>query len=207
MEKKTNSKKKEQDQEKPLHTQEPASETTNQDQTKEENIPFAEASLMPQSSDDLNQEFIDRIRELESKLAELNDRHLRLFSEFDNYRKRTVRERIELSKTAAADVITALLPVLDDLERASSLPGQNNNLPGDTNGITLIYNKLKTIMAQKGVEAIEAVPIDFDTDLHEAITHITAPEPALKGKVVEILQKGYVLNGKVIRYAKVVVAN
>ncbi|HSV76248.1 MAG TPA: nucleotide exchange factor GrpE [Bacteroidales bacterium] len=207
MEKKASSKKQELNQEKSLHNHQQASEAMGREQNDQINTSQTHEPVLPQASDDLNQELIDRIKELEARISELNDKHLRLFSEFDNYRKRTSKERIELSKTAAADIVTALLPVVDDLERASTLQDNNNIQPNDLEGITLIKNKLKTILAQKGVEAIDAVHNDFDTDLHEAITHIPAPDPSLKGKVVEILQKGYVLNGKVIRYARVVVAN
>ncbi len=156
---------------------------------------------------DMNQEMLDRIKELEAKVAEANEKHLRLFSEFDNYRKRTARERIELSKNASEEMITALLPVVDDLERASTLAAGEAKGDAMAEGITLIYNKLKAILNQKGLEEINAVGEDFNTDFHEAITHIPAPEKNQKGKVVEVIQKGYMLNGKVIRFARVVVAN
>jgi molecular chaperone GrpE len=156
---------------------------------------------------DINQEMLDRIKELEAKVAEANEKHLRLFSEFDNYRKRTTKERIELSKSASAEMITALLPVVDDLERASTLATAEAKGDPIAEGIILIYNKLKTILTQKGVEEINAVGEDFDTDYHEAITHIPAADKKQKGKVVEQVKKGYMLNGKVIRFAQVVVAN
>jgi molecular chaperone GrpE len=156
---------------------------------------------------DINQEMLDRIKELEAKVAEANEKHLRLFSEFDNYRKRTTKERIELSKSASAEMITALLPVVDDLERASTLATAEAKGDAIAEGITLIYNKLKSILTQKGVEEIKAVGEVFDTDFHEAITHIPAADKKQKGKVVEQVKKGYMLNGKVIRFAQVVVAN
>lgn len=156
---------------------------------------------------DINQEMLDRIKELEAKVAEANEKHLRLFSEFDNYRKRTTKERIELSKSASAEMITALLPVVDDLERASNLATAEAKGDAIAEGITLIYNKLKSILTQKGVEEIKAVGEDFDTDFHEAITHIPAADKKQKGKVAEQVKKGYMLNGKVIRFAQVVVAN
>jgi molecular chaperone GrpE len=156
---------------------------------------------------DINQEMLDRIKELEAKVAEANEKHLRLFSEFDNYRKRTTKERIEHSKSASAEMITALLPVVDDLERASTLATAEAKGDAIAEGITLIYNKLKSILTQKGVEEINAVGEDFDTDYHEAITHIPAADKKQKGKVVEQVKKGYMLNGKVIRFAQVVVAN
>lgn len=140
------------------------------------------------------------------KIAELNDRFLRLYSEFDNYRKRTIKERIDLSKTASAEVITDLLPVLDDFERAIRAFTDN----GDTDsplkeGIILIYNKFLNILTQKGLEQMKTLGEPFDTDFHEAITNIPAPSPELKGNVLDEVEKGYLLGGKVIRYAKVVV--
>ncbi|MBL7137630.1 MAG: nucleotide exchange factor GrpE [Bacteroidales bacterium] len=144
----------------------------------------------------------------EEKIAELNDRFLRLYSEFDNYRKRTLKEKIELSKTASAEVITDLLPVLDDFERAIKAFSET----GDSNaslkeGIILIYNKFLNVLTQKGLEQMKTIGEPFDTDFHEAITNIPAPSPDLKGKVVDEIEKGYLLNGKVIRYAKVVVGS
>ncbi len=132
---------------------------------------------------------------------------MRLFSEFDNYRKRVNKERIEFAKTAAEEIITALLPILDDLERASRNAGQQQEKDAELEGVVLIYNKFKTILRQKGVEEIPTSGADFDTDYHEAITHVPAENKKQKGKVVEEVQKGYLLNGKVIRHASVVVAN
>ena len=148
---------------------------------------------------------LDKLNDLEAKLEETNDRFLRLFSEFDNFRKRTARERIELTKTASADIITALLPVLDDLERACHMEGPDEGR-GNA-GVLLIYNKFKAILRQKGVEEVPAIGETFDTDLHEAITHVPASEKSQKGKIVEEIQKGYKLNEKVIRHSRVVVAN
>lgn len=156
---------------------------------------------------DINQEMLERLKELEARLAEANEKHLRLFSEFDNFRKRTTKERIEMSNTASAEMITALLPVVDDLERASTLAEKEAKGDAVAEGIKLIYNKLKTLLSQKGVEEISAVGEEFNTDFHEAITHIPASDKKQKGKVVDQVQKGYMLNGKVIRFARVVVAN
>lgn len=156
---------------------------------------------------DINQEMLERIKELEARLAEANEKHLRLFSEFDNFRKRTTKERIEMGKTASAEMITALLPVVDDLERASTLAEKEAKGDAVAEGIKLIYNKLKTLLSQKGVEEISALGEEFNTDFHEAITHIPASDKKQKGKVVDQVQKGYMLNGKVIRFARVVVAN
>lgn len=144
---------------------------------------------------------------LQKRLEEANDKFLRLFSEFDNYRKRIAKERIELTKTASESIINSLLPVLDDLERAAEMTVENDTAEGGSEGFRLIYNKFKSILRQKGVEEIAAVGEDFNTDFHDAVTHLPAKDKKQKGKIVEEIQKGYMLNGKVIRYARVVVAN
>ncbi len=141
----------------------------------------------------------------EEKYAELNDRFLRLYSEFDNYRKRTLKERIDLIKTASEDIIKTLLPVIDDLERAiTSMKDQPDN--SSLEGINLIYLKFKNILTQKGIEDIKTLGESFNTDFHEAVTTIPSENDEQKGKVVDVVEKGYLLNGKVIRYAKVIVA-
>jgi len=147
------------------------------------------------------------IKELEEKNKELNDKYLRLFSEFDNFRKRNLKERIELTKTASAEMTEAVLPVLDDLERAYKSAIENPDIEALTEGVNLICAKLKTTLKHKGLEAIPTIGEEFNTDFHEAITHIPAKEDKEKGKVVDEVQKGYTLNGKVLRFAKVVVAN
>ncbi len=146
-----------------------------------------------------------KVDELEENLADLNDKYLRLFSEFDNYRKRTMKERLELTKTASQEVIEDLLPVLDDFERAIKAIEMHEQGKNSAEGIKLIYNKFNNILGRKGLEPMKSVGEPFDTDYHEAVTNIPAPEEDLKGKVVDEIQKGYLLNGKVIRFAKVVV--
>ena len=145
--------------------------------------------------------------DLQLKIDDLNDRYLRLYSEFDNYRKRTLKERIELSKTASEEVIRALLPVVDDLERAIKSWESSDAEDVHLEGIKLINNKLQNILTQRGLEEISALGLSFDTDFHEAITQIPAPTPELKDKIVDVVEKGYTLQGKVIRFAKVVVGS
>ncbi len=145
----------------------------------------------------------ERINELENEVQESKDKYLRIYSEFDNYRKRTLREKIELSKTASEEVIADLLPVVDDFERAIKSM-EEQEMP-ETDGIMLIYNKLKNILEQKGLKSIEAMGQPFDVDYHEAVTNIPAPSEDLKGKVVDVIERGYLLNDKVIRYSKVIV--
>jgi molecular chaperone GrpE len=150
----------------------------------------------------------DRTDELEQEVAQWNDKYLRLYSEFDNYRKRSLKERIELGKSAASELITELLPVLDDFERAlNALETSEDKENAIIDGINLVYNKLKNILSQQGLERIKVMGEEFNTDYHEAMTKIPAPKPELKGKVVDVIQNGYLLNGKVIRYAKVVVGS
>lgn len=144
--------------------------------------------------------------ELEAKYADVNDKYIRLFSEFDNYRKRAAKERAELFKTASEDIIKKMLPILDDFERALQIMKKSDN-KADFEGITLIYNKLKTMLNQNGLEEIHAMDAEFDTDEHEALTSTPAPDESKKGKVLDVIQKGYKLNGKVIRYARVVVGS
>jgi molecular chaperone GrpE len=142
---------------------------------------------------------------LKAQVGELNDKYLRLYSEFDNYRKRTLKERAELIRTAAEDVFTAILPVIDDLERAIKASEKTEEGQALKEGVVLIYNKLKNICQQKGLTSFDSIGMDFNSDLMEAITHI--PDPEKKGKVIDEVEKGYKLGDKVIRYAKVVVAN
>jgi molecular chaperone GrpE len=147
----------------------------------------------------------EKIDELEASLAELNDKYLRLFSEFDNYRKRTNKEKLDLLKTASEEVVIDLLPVIDDFERGIKALEDNDALQSSVEGMQLIYNKLKGILTKKGLAPMQSIGETFDTDFHEALTNIPAPTEDLKGKVVDEIEKGYLLNGKVIRFAKVVV--
>ncbi|MEN8225639.1 MAG: nucleotide exchange factor GrpE [Bacteroidota bacterium] len=149
----------------------------------------------------------EKLEELGRKLEEMNDKHLRLFSEFDNFRKRTQKEKLELYKTASEDVMLALLPVLDDFERALKAVEDNGADENHKEGIELIYNKFHNTLKQKGLESLDSMGKEFDTDFHEAITKIPAPEPDMKGMVVDVIEKGYKLNDKVIRFAKVVVGS
>lgn len=142
---------------------------------------------------------------LEEQLAEANAKFIRLYAEFENFRKRTNKEKVDLISTASAGVLKDLLTVLDDFERAI----QNNENVDDAQalkeGFQLIYNKFKTILEGKGLKAMEAKGGEFDSEIHEAIANIPAPSDELKGKIVDDVEKGYYLNDKVIRFAKVVV--
>ncbi|MEA3505209.1 MAG: nucleotide exchange factor GrpE [Bacteroidota bacterium] len=148
-----------------------------------------------------------QLEELEQQLAEQKDKFIRLYSEFENYRRRTSKEKLELSKTASEGVITSLLPVMDDFDRAYKFFENSADEKTFKEGVDLISDKLFKIMKQKGLTEIESNGKEFDTDLHEAITKIPAPSDDLKGKVIDTTEKGYTIAGKVIRFAKVVVGS
>ncbi|HPE56897.1 MAG TPA: nucleotide exchange factor GrpE [Bacteroidales bacterium] len=171
---------------------------------KEQEIKQTAEKEMAEKADDKSQE-ADKIQELESRYNEVNDKYLRLYSEFDNYRKRTIKERLELSKTASEEVIIDLLPVLDDFDRALKSTENIENCDPVKEGMKLIYNKLYGVLDKRGLKPIESIGTPFDTDFHEAITYIPAPSEELKNKVVDEIQKGYKLHDKVIRYTKVVI--
>ncbi|RLD89573.1 MAG: nucleotide exchange factor GrpE [Bacteroidetes bacterium] len=153
------------------------------------------------------EKLLEEKEELQQKYNELNDRFLRLYSEFDNFRKRTAKERLELIKSASQDLIVDLLPVLDDFERGVKAFEDHHADPELIKGVELIYTKFYNILKQRGLKPMESMGKEFNTDWHEALTNIPAPSEDMKGKVVDVIQTGYLLNDKVIRYAKVVVGN
>lgn len=142
---------------------------------------------------------------LKIEVATLNDKFVRLYAEFDNFKRRTQKERADLLKTANKEVIVAMLPVLDDFERAEKALANVSDVAAVKEGIAIVHHKLKTILTQKGLTAMEAIGQAFDADVHEAITSIPAPSADAKGKVIDEMEKGYLLNEKVIRFAKVII--
>ena len=144
-----------------------------------------------------------KVQEMGEKLAEINDKYVRLYSEYENYRKRTNTEKADLIINGSKDMIKAILPVVDDMERALSAMADAD---AAKEGVQLIYNKLMNILSQKGLKPIEAKDTKFDENLHEAVTQFPAADETQKGKVIDVVEKGYYLNDKVLRYAKVVVA-
>lgn len=161
-----------------------------------------------QQVEDTQEEVIElsKEEELEIQVKEATDKYLRLYSEFDNFRKRTQKEKIELYKTAGEDVISSILPVIDDFERAQKAMEESDDIQGVKDGIKLIHDKIVSILKQKGLEEVEsAIGKDFNIEFHEAITQIPAPSKKEKGKVLDVVEKGYELNGKVIRFTKVVI--
>jgi molecular chaperone GrpE len=154
----------------------------------------------------LNDEIVEEnaIEKLSEELQEQKDKYLRLVAEFDNFRKRNAKERLELIQTAGKEVITSLLDVLDDCDRAEKqLQKSDDNQVKE--GVQLVFNKLRAVLQSKGLKQMESISTDFDVEKHEAITEIPAPSEKLKGKVLDEVQKGYYLNDKIIRFAKVVV--
>jgi len=149
----------------------------------------------------------EKIEELEQQLAEQKDKFIRLYSEFENYRRRTSKEKLELSKTASEGVITNLLPILDDFDRAYKAFEEKKDTEAFKEGVDLISDKFYKILKQKGLEEIDSNGKEFDTDLHEAITKIPAPDKKLVGKIIDTTEKGYTIANKVIRFAKVVVGS
>lgn len=143
--------------------------------------------------------------EMEQQLAELKDKYIRLLAEFDNYKKRTIKEKIDLMRNAAQDTLTSLLPVLDDFDRAKKIADDETSSEQFSEGVSLVYQKLYAALLQKGLHPMETNGEAFDPEFHEAITEIAAPSKDLKGKIIDTIEKGYKLNDKIIRHAKVVV--
>lgn len=193
--------------------QELQNEANSNNENKEHNIDEAAINFNADDSlsgsthlnDEMANEEIDRFQELEGQLKDANDRYLRLVAEFDNFRKRTAKEKMELTKTAGEDIIKVLLDVVDDSERAAKQMETSEDLPSIKEGINLVFNKLKTTLQNRGLKAMESKDQDFNVELHEAITEIPAPTEEMKGKVIDEVSKGYFWNDKIIRHAKVVV--
>ena len=147
----------------------------------------------------------NEMEKLQGELAEQKDKYIRLMAEFENFRRRTSKERLELIQTAGKDVIISLLEVLDDCDRAEKQLNASDDISVQREGIQLVFNKIRNTLQNKGVKAMESINTDFDVEKHEAITEVPAPNEKLKGKVLDEVQKGYYLNEKLIRFAKVVV--
>lgn len=155
-----------------------------------------------QSAED--QDLTKELEQLKAELEESKDKYLRLFAEFDNFKKRSIKERFDLLKTAAQETITSLLPILDDFDRAKKSADSGNEVFSE--GVQLVYQKLYSTLEQKGLKSMDSNGADFDPEWHEAVTDIPAPSEDMKGKIIDTIEKGYILNEKIIRYAKVVVA-
>ena len=156
---------------------------------------------------DQQEEEKDPLAEAQKESTEWKDKYMRLSAEFDNYRKRTLKEKTDLIKVANEDLLKSILPVVDDFERGMSNIAGAKDIDAMKEGMNLIYNKFSEFLKQNGIKEIEAREMEFDLDFHEALTKIPAPSDDLKGKVVDVIEKGYLLNDKVIRFSKVVVGD
>ena len=179
--------------------------TTTNEQAPETIEPELEITEVSESTESELEELQKKIEDLEKKSQSLQNDYLRLMAEFDNYRKRTLKEKADLLKNGGEDAIKKLLPVIDDFERALDALEKSDDITAVKEGIELIYSKFKSYLDNNGVKEIPSVGESFDTEVHEAITTFPAPTPEQKGKVIDCMTKGYKLNDKVIRFSKVVV--
>jgi molecular chaperone GrpE len=159
----------------------------------------------PENAPVVENEPLSELDQTKADLAEQKDKYLRLMAEFDNFKRRTAKERMELIQTAGKDVIVSLLDVLDDCDRAEKQLTISDDIAVQKEGIQLVFNKIRSTMQAKGLTAMESIGKDFDAELHEAITEVPVPNDKQKGKVIDEVTKGYLLNEKIIRFAKVVV--
>ena len=167
--------------------------------------PIVEAVNGAENAPEPEVEPLSELEQLKVDLAEQKDKYLRLMAEFDNFKRRTAKERIDLIQTAGKDVIVSLLDVMDDCDRAEKQLNTSDDIAIVKEGIQLVFNKIRSTMQAKGLTAMESLNKDFNVELHEAITEIPAPNDKMKGKVMDEVTKGYFLNDKIIRFAKVVV--
>ena len=164
-----------------------------------------EAQEVKQEAQEVENQATEEVNEWEKKYKDLNDSHLRLMADFDNYRKRTIKEKADLIKNAGERIITDFLPIVDNFERALDSMKTAEDVDAVRQGVELIYNQVMSMLKSNGVAVIETENAPFDTEFHEAITTIPAPTPELKDKIVDCTTKGYTMNEKVIRHSKVVV--
>ena len=184
-------------------------EVLKNEETAEETVDMQEENVQEETSAvelTIEEQLTKDLEEAQQTIEDLKDKHLRLSAEFDNYRKRTLKEKAELIKNGAEKTLTAILPILDDFERAIKNMETSEENKAMKEGVELIHSKFLKILAQEGLQKIETEGKDFDTDFCEAIALIPAPSEELKGKILDCVQTGYMLNDKVIRHAKVAVA-
>ncbi|NDP22485.1 MAG: nucleotide exchange factor GrpE [Paludibacter sp.] len=170
-----------------------------------EKVENTETIQTPETTEDAAEQIVDEIELVAQKCAELNDKNLRLMAEFDNYRKRTLKERLDLLKTASERVLVDMLPLVDDFERGLKAMETSDDVQAVKDGVELIYTKFVAFLIQNGIKSIPTENEVFNTEFHEAITTFPAPSEDLKGKIVDCVSKGYTMNEKVIRFSKVVV--
>ena len=179
-----------------------STESMDNEESKTKKATKKKKSVLGRSKDD---KLKKKVAELEEELTEIKDKYLRLFAEFDNYKKRNVKERMDLINSAAQGTISALLPVLDDFDRAKKSADDESNEEQFSSGVELVYKRLYSVLSQQGLSVMETDGESFDPEFHEAISEIPVPEDEQKGKIIDTIEKGYLLKDKIIRYAKVVV--
>ncbi|MFY0644795.1 MAG: nucleotide exchange factor GrpE [Bacteroidia bacterium] len=172
--------------------------------TKEESKPVEEQEEVQNQEENAQEEKAAELSP-EDKINELNDKYLRLYSEFDNFRRRTAKERLDLLRNASEELMQELLPIMDDFDRAAKAMADSDDISSIKQGVELVHHKFKSTLENKGLKKFRVVGKAFDPDFHEAVTKIPAPKKKLKGKVVDVIEEGYMINDKVLRYAKVVV--
>ncbi|HKK76379.1 MAG TPA: nucleotide exchange factor GrpE [Saprospiraceae bacterium] len=182
-------------------------ENTPEDQMNSEELESAvkDQGSGPEDSTETGNQTEEEMKKLKKEHQELKDKYLRLYAEFDNFKKRTIKEKLDLMKTASSDTIQALLPVLDDFDRAKKNADDENTEESFSEGVSLVYQKLYAALQAKGLKPMETNDQPFDPELHEAVTEIPAPHDDMKGKIIDTIERGYFLNDKIIRHAKVVV--
>jgi molecular chaperone GrpE len=181
-------------------------QASREEQASEENAKANSAEESPENSEKSEQnEHEAAMTELQKKHDTVNDKYLRLYSEFENFRRRTAKEKLDLMKNAGSDFVEKILPVVDDFDRAIELNENNTDPEALKEGFKLIHHKLLHLLQNKGLKPMDSINQPFDTEYHEAITNIPAPSKDMKGKVIDVAEKGYFYNDKVLRYAKVVV--
>jgi len=164
-----------------------------------------EAENSTETAPELEETPLSELDQLKADLADQKDKYLRLMAEFENFKRRTAKERVDLIQTAGKDVIVSLLDVMDDCDRAEKQLNESDDIAVQKEGIQLVFNKIRTTLHAKGLKAMESIDQTFDVELHEAITEVPVPDASKKGKVIDEVTKGYYLNDKIIRFAKVVV--
>lgn len=171
-----------------------------------ESVEKDDVIIEEKQEDSEQEEKEDTIEDFQLKLTEMNDKYMRLAAEYDNYRRRTLKEKMDLIKNGGTDILKSILPVIDNFERAMKAYEESSDIEAVKDGIELIYNDFRGFLKQKGVVEIETKDAKLDTDLHEAVAQMPVEDKDAKGKIIDVIEKGYKLNDKVLRFAKVVVA-
>ena len=167
--------------------------------------PIVDTENGAQTAPETEETPLSELDQLKADLADQKDKYLRLMAEFENFKRRTAKERVDLIQTAGKDVIVSLLDVMDDCDRAEKQLNESDDIAVQKEGIQLVFNKIRATLQAKGLKAMESIDQTFDVELHEAITEVPVPDASKKGKVIDEVTKGYYLNDKIIRFAKVVV--